>query len=77
MVNLSLDDNIAAALRAKAAAEGLTVEAYLAAIVLADAPKSASEMSEEEFDRFLDEESTSGPSPSGSFSRAELYSDHD
>jgi hypothetical protein len=77
MVNLSLDDNIAAALRAKAAAVGLTVEAYLAAIVLSDAPQSAAEMSEDEFDRFLDEEATSGPSPAGTFSRAELYSDHD
>lgn len=77
MVNLSLDDNVAAALRARAAAEGLTVEAYLAAIALADVPQVAAEMSEEEFDRFLDDESTSGPSPAGTFSRSELYSDHD
>ena len=53
------------------------MEAYLAAIVLSDAPQSAAEMSEDEFDRFLDEEATSGPSPSGTFSRADLYSDHD
>jgi hypothetical protein len=77
MVNLSLDDNIASALRAKAAAEGLTIEAYIAAIALADVQQSLPEMSEEEFDRFLDEETTSGPSPSGTFSRTELYSDHD
>lgn len=77
MVNLSLDDSIAAALRAKATAEGLTVEAYLAAIALAGTPKPASEMSEEEFDRFLDDEASSGPSPSGTFSRADIYSDHD
>lgn len=77
MVSFSLDDSVAAALRAKASAEGLTVEAYLAAIALAGAPKAASEMSEEELDRFLDAESTSGPSPSGTFSRAEIYSDHD
>jgi hypothetical protein len=77
VVNLSLDDDIAAALRAKAAAEGLTVKAYLAAIVLSDAPHSPAEMSEEEFDRFLDGEATSGPSPAGTFSRTELYGDHD
>lgn len=35
------------------------------------------EMSLAEFDRFLDTEGTRGPSPTGTFSRAELYNDHD
>lgn len=77
MVNVLLDERVAAALSAKAAAQGLTVSAYLEAIALSGPPQPAPRMSANDFDRFLDEEATHGPSPTGTFSRAELYSDHD
>ena len=77
MVNVPLNDATAAALSAKAAAQGMTVEAYLENFVLSAATRPAPRLSVEELDRLLDEEASIGPSPSGSFSRAELYSDHD
>jgi hypothetical protein len=39
--------------------------------------QQAQRLSLDELDRLLDAEATHGPSPSGSFSRAEIYSDHD
>ena len=77
MVNVQLDDDVAAALTAKAAAQGMTVQAYLESLLLSGSPRPASRLSLEELDRLLDEEATIGPSPSGSFPRSELYSDHD
>jgi hypothetical protein len=77
MVNVSLDDSIARALSAKAAALGLSMQAYLEAIATSEQAMPSASMSPEDFDRFLDEEATHGSSPCGMFSRAELYSDHD
>jgi hypothetical protein len=76
MFTVQLDDAVAAALSAQASAQGLTLEAYLQAVVLSISPQSA-RPSWDEIERLLDEEATVGPSPSGSFSRAELYGDHD
>ncbi|HEV3418620.1 MAG TPA: hypothetical protein VG056_17490 [Pirellulales bacterium] len=77
MVTVQLDDSVAAALSAKAAAEGLTVQAYLQTLLLTAKRPPVPRLSLEELERLLDEEATVGPSPSGSFSRADLYTDHD
>ena len=77
MINVQLDDATAAALSAKAAAQGITVQAYLENLLHSGSPRQAPRLSLEELDRLLDEEANIGPSPFGSFSRAELYSDHD
>ena len=77
MVHVSLDDRVAAALRAKADLEGLTIAAYLESIALAEPAPPNQPMSPDELDRFLDEEATHGPSPNGTFSRADIYTDHD
>ena len=77
MVNVQLDDTVAAALSAQAAAQGLTVQAYLQTFLLSPAARPAPRLTVEELDRLLDEEALIGPSPSGSFSRAEIYCDHD
>jgi hypothetical protein len=78
MVTFQLSDNVAAALTARAASQGMTIEAYLESIVLAPLPTPTSErLSFEEFERLLDAESGGGTSPSGTFSRADIYSDHD
>ena len=76
MRSLQQSDNIAAALSTQAAVLGLTIESYLENVVLATAPRHAPRLSLDELDRYLDREATSGVSPAGSFSRAELYSDH-
>lgn len=77
MINLQLSETVAAALNAQAAAQGLTLEAYLESIVLSGRSQLAPRLSLDELDRLLDDEASTGPSPSGTFSRAELYGDHD
>jgi hypothetical protein len=77
MIRIEVSEITAAALSAQAAAQRLTVEAYLASALLSGPATPAPRLSRAELDRLLDEEAAGGPSPSGSFCRAELYSDHD
>ena len=77
VVNVQLNDTVAAALSAKAAAQGLSIQAYLENLLVSKLPPSNVRISTDELDRLLDELAISGPSPQGTFSRAELYSDHD
>lgn len=77
MVNLSLDDRVASALEARASAQGLSVQAYLETIALAETRPAVPPITPDELDRLLDQEAATGPSPSGTFSRTELYGDHD
>jgi hypothetical protein len=77
MISVQLNDTVAAALSAQAAALGLSVEAYLEIVVLSAVARPAPRLSIDELDRLLDDEATNGPSPGGTFSRTELYSDHD
>jgi hypothetical protein len=77
MATVHLKESIVEALSAQAAAQGLTVEAYLERVLLPTPLRSSLRISVEELDRLIEEESQVGPSPIGSFSRAELYSDHD
>ena len=77
MVNLQISDTAAAVLSAQAAACGLTVEAYLETLLLGRPAGDRHELSVAEIDRLLDEEATLGRSPSGTFSRTDIYGDHD
>lgn len=77
MVTVQLDDAVAAALTAKAAAQGLTLEAYLQKMAQPPAVRPPRRLTVEELDQLLDEEATTGFSPTGTFPRSELYSDHD
>jgi hypothetical protein len=77
MANVELNDTVAAALNAKAAAQGLSVQAYLENLLISKLPPATARISADELDRLLDELAISGLSPKGTFSRAELYSDHD
>ena len=84
-VTLTLLPDIARLLEAKAARNGTTVEAYLAALAERDAQDSITvmpaltEMPLDEFDRLLDELSDGPPLPRlpNDFSRADIYADHD
>jgi hypothetical protein len=76
MVTIQVDDDVAAVLHARASTKGLSIDELLKATFL-PSEDPAERMSIEEFDRILDELATDGPSPSGTFSREDLYSDHD
>lgn len=75
MVKVQLNDDAAAALSPKANAQGLMLDAYLEKLAAAKVPRKAVSLSVEELERLLDQESTFGPFPSGTFSRAEMYGD--
>lgn len=77
MVNIELTDAIAAALTAQAAAQGLTLQGYLESLAWASSSAPSARPSWNEVESMLDAETTTGPSPTGTFSRAEIYSDHD
>lgn len=77
MEPLLVDDRVSAALKVKADLQWLTVAAYLEDVAFSRSPELAQRLSLDEFDRFLDEEAIRGPSPIGTFSREELYDDHD
>lgn len=77
MVNVPLDDRVVSALEARASALGLSVQRYLETIALGEARPTAHPITPDELDRLLDQEASTGPSPTGTFSRAELYFDHD
>jgi hypothetical protein len=82
-VTIDLDSNTEQRLRAKAILSGQTLEAYLEQLAGQDARgqngSMASPLSDEEFDRLLDDLSTGPAMPvlPGDFSRADLYADHD
>lgn len=76
-MKIELSEPVAAALQAQAAAHGLTVDAYLQRLVLPSPSPSKRRLTVEELDRLLDEAAITGPSPTGTFSRAEIYIDHD
>lgn len=83
MVNVQLDDRIAAALRDQAQARGLTLEAYLRTV--AEMPREAVPTGVEgdlrEFDATLEElfaaDTRPLPAVPFTYSREEIYSDHD
>lgn len=77
MVNVPLDDRIASALEARASAQGLSVQAYLETIALVETRPAGHAITPDELDRLLDQEASTRPSPRGTFSRSELYGDHD
>jgi len=77
MTNIQLHSDVAAALHAQASAHGVTVDEYLKAVLFSSATRPMSRLTVHEFDRLLDEEAVAGPSPEGTFSRSEIYGDHD
>ena len=77
MVNIQLQDSVAAALTARAQAEGLSLEAYLEQLAKAGSPAVVPKLSGEELSRLLDEASVAGPPSETSYSRADIYLDHD
>jgi len=75
MVTIHLSDTTAAALSAQAMAAGLSLEAYLEHL---HGPGTAprQRIHGDDFERLLDAEATPGPAYLGTYSRAEIYLDH-
>ena len=78
-VSLNLDSAIARRLEEKAAVQGETLQAYLEKVAEKDGPRIAPEVSDEEFDRLLDDLSVNLvlPRQRDNGSRADIYLEHD
>jgi hypothetical protein len=76
MVSIQLQDSVAAALAAQAQAEGLSLEAYLEQLAAAGTPAVVARLTGEELMRLLDEASIAGPTPNCTYTRADIYFDH-
>jgi hypothetical protein len=76
MINIQLQDEVAAALVSQARAEGLSLEAYLERLVTSCAAASP-RMPADELERMLDEAAVDGPEPVSTYARADIYLDHD
>jgi len=77
MVNIQLQDSVAAALAAKALAEGLSLQAYLEQLAGAHVPKAPARLRGDELERLFDEVSVAGPDSTSTHTRADIYLDHD
>jgi len=75
---IEIDERVAAALRAQADALRMPLTAFLEQIAASALPPvSTSSMTEEEWNRMFDEVSSDASASLSTFSRAEIYSDHD
>ena len=81
MKTIELDDQTLAALRNRAEAQGMSVEGYIGALAGISQPPSAPADQVRDFDAALDElfASDTRPLPADSltYSREDIYSDHD
>ena len=74
MVSIQLEESVAAQLMDQASAQGLSLEAYLGSLA---GHKTLPRLTGEELERLIEEASVAGPSPSCSYTRADIYLDHD
>lgn len=77
MASIELRESLVARLAAQAAADGLTLEGYLERLAGGPAPCDARRLTSEELDRLLDEEAQGESTYQGTYSRADIYLDHD
>jgi hypothetical protein len=78
MVNIQVSESTASILSAKASAMGLTVEDFLVAIALGLPESSRLRLTGEVFERLMNAEpGDESLEYSGTFSRADIYREHD
>jgi hypothetical protein len=78
MASLKLNDATVESLRARAAAEGVSLEELVERLLRqAPAESAMPRISVEDFDNLLDQEATDTPGLPPDFSRADIYVDHD
>lgn len=76
MVAIQIDNETAAALEQESQQQGVTVAEYLHSLVLGPSAP-ADELSWEDIEREFDALSSEGPQITSTFSREDIYSDHD
>lgn len=76
MVNIQLQDSVAAALSARANEKGLSLEAFLT-LIAAKSEQPKQPINFDDWERELDELSFDAPPLPADFSRADIYLDHD
>ena len=78
MTSIELEDHTAQALRAQAKARNLPLDTFLKQLAEASTPlNAASGMPVADLDRLIETEAGNYPTLPRSFSRAEIYGDHD
>jgi hypothetical protein len=79
MATIELPESTANLLAERAKAEGLSLNAFLEVIAAQRAPKDGTlpKLTAEELDRLLDEEANTDSSYQGTYSRTDIYLDHD
>jgi hypothetical protein len=77
MIQIRLEDNVAAALERKASAKGMGIEEFLASLAFEDQDNKP-RLSPDELVAMLQELATDGnPNYTGTYSREDIYDDHD
>lgn len=77
MVTIHLDDSVAAALALQAQERGLSLQEYLGALATTANPERVRASAEEIIDRIRSVSVPAEATYRGSFSRHDIYSDHD
>jgi len=79
MATIQVQESVLAQLTAQAERQGLSLEAYLERLAGLPVPGGGkpSSLSGEELERLLDAESSSDSTYTGTYSRADIYRDHD
>jgi hypothetical protein len=77
MASIQIPDSVAAALTAQAQALGLSLDQYLELLAESQTMLNEPRISADELEQLLDAESTAGPAYGGTYSRADIYADHD
>jgi hypothetical protein len=77
MQNIPVNDEVFAGLQAVATRDGLTVDAYLARVAREADSSTSGMLSGRQLLQLLEAEPTDGGSYQGTFSRSDLYRDHD
>jgi hypothetical protein len=76
MIQIQLDEQVASALVKQAESRGLSLSEYLKLMAAVPSPQ-AQAISADELDRLIDEEASDDANVTGTFSRADIYADHD
>jgi hypothetical protein len=78
MVQIQLEDTVAAALVVRASSRGLSLEEYLAELSTSEQATMAPRVSGDEAIRLIEAEAGPGnPAYPGTYSREDIYVDHD
>ncbi len=80
MVNIQLQEDVAAALEERARQAGLSLSDFLTLLAKQSAAQLPGQMTGSQLEELIRAEAArtpQGPSPTGTFSRADIYRDHD